>query len=1382
MQEVGRCLERSDLYKAKEYLIQVLKIDQQDVKATQLLREVQARIKKEEVGEQVRKLRQRADESAAREQFETAQEFVEQALAIDKTNTELLQLRESLKAAALRAQRLHSALRRAETSHQDGELDTAKQAIEEALEIAPDDAQVKTLNRVIQRDWTERSRQRQLENYLFEARQDISSRKFTAALEILKLAEELDPHAPQVHALIDSAAAGRDQERRRKDLEAISREIEDALNRDDYRAACKKADDGLARFPEERTLVKLKALADRQRQIEERKQFIDEQLAVSRKLLQEGRNEELLTLLEDALAKIGPEARLQSLLTIVKENVQRERLERKKTEFLQRAKESLRNKRYDAAIHTLEGARSELRNEPEIDDLLQFVREEAVAEQRRRIAETAAEKAHAFIAEQKYEDAIRLLEGTLRDTPDEELRMVLSETRQAAVEYQQKLDATLSSAEKLLQARKPNEALRLLESQPTAYFRSPALANVLESARSETERLRKVDAAIERSQRILDEEDYAGARRVLDECRAANGSSAELETQLRNIEDKRVAALSRKVEIAIGDARILTMATEYQAALDKLQSVADIVNDVPASLRSEFRTLQQQNAAGLINIRKTQIERIAAAGDLTRAAEALRQTLDQFPRDRQLADLRNILNQETARRSEAKDKLAEARNLFARQRWKEGGDFLQKAFAGSNRAPAVREEILQAFVQAGASAVEANWRAAEALLQQLSDLKTDFAAPSVLRSRIRERKRDEYVAQCAAQAKRLVSSGDLQAAAREVSNGLATYADEASLKELQSEILDRIHREEERAEQQRAFQEKEEFLRQVNARVERERSLERKVSILDEALVRYPDEPRLQRLSHTTRDLSGRVSALVGQADGLETAKKYDEALERWNQVLAAYRDYSGLESNINRLTSLRDQSRATAKAACVQELQDAIGSSELDRVRALLPEARQQFPGDPDLTRLEDQLSDALKARSKAQKLLMDAAKPFEKSRWDKGIDTVNRALEAAPHDAVIRDRAVAYLVRACESALNTNLASAQMLAERISIIAPASSYPTLLRAKVDERQREQGILKKLAIAQRAQQGGDLQGALRELTLDLAAYPSDQRFIQAKADVEAELRKLQEERGRERENARQLELKRERNDPAIRNHKDQTEQPIRATEPHVQFRQVPEATRLFGSAGPSDPSHVGRNGEPRDSSAVSSRTSKPFGSSDRQSTSLSSGAEGTVEEKSGTRSRTRTSIYVAGWDQAILQAIESELAVFVGPLARILVKKGAAKTADPEALYILLSDILERESDRLAFLARKSELSKKWPAKSPQAMTEATSTVTFAQSMSAEFSPEVLDRATRLIAVHLGPISKILVRKEASQATSLRALYLRLAEHVPDPAARAKFLHDAGF
>jgi serine/threonine protein kinase len=1129
MQEIGVFLEKSDLYKAREYLVQVLKVDAQHVQATQLLREVQHRIKKEEVSEQVRKLRQGAEEAVAREQFDTAEECLEQALALDKNNSDLHRLRDSVRAAALRLQKLHNALKLAESAHQDGDLDTAKQAVEEALQIAPDDTQAKALYRLIQRDWVERSRQRQLENYLFQARQDISSRKFTAALEILKLAEALDPGAPQVHALMESASAGRDQERRRKDLEAITRDIEDALNRDDYRSACLRADEGLARFPDERTLLKLRALAERQRQIEERKQFIDEQLALARKLLQESRNQELLSALEAALAKTGPEPRLQSLLTIVTENVQRERLERRKAEYLQKAKEFLRNKEYDSAIQTLEGAGTELRNEPEIEDLLQFVREEVAADQHRRTSEAAAERAHAFVAEQQYEDAIRLLETTLREVPDEELRIVLAETRRAAVDYREKLQATLGGAEKLLQARKANEALKLLESQPAAYFRDPSLAKLLETARSETERLGRVHEAIERSRRLLEEEDTSGGRRVLEECRQSEGTTPELEAQLAAIEVKRVSAASRALEKAIGDARILLKASEYQAALDKLQAVSEIARDVPTALRSEYGSVQQQCSAGLVQARKTQIERFMVAGDLTRAAELLRQSLVQFPGDRELSNLGNVLDQETARRSEARERLAEAQRAFARAKWKEGGELLRKAFAASTRAPAVREQVLDAFVQAGVSAVEADWRAAEMLLEQLAELKSDYAPPSVLRSRIRERKREEFIAQCVAQAKRLLSSGDLPGSAREVNAGLASYPGDASLKELQNVILERTRQQEERVRDEQARQEKETYLREVNGRVEREPALDRRITILDEALVRYPAEQRLQQQAEATRELWKRVSAIATQALSLEAGRKYVEALDQWTALRTLHRQQPDLENNIARVTRLHEQARAKARTTWLEKVNRELASSNFDRTRALLSEARQQFPGDRDLSQLEEQLADGIKRRAKAQKLIAESGRSFERSRWEKGLETLNRGLEVAGQDAVVREQALIQLAKASEAALKSNVDQAQTLAERLSVLEPTSPLVPALRGKIEDRKREQTIVERLTTARRVQQAGDLAGALRELSLGNAAYPDDQRFIQAKKEVEQQLQQLEEQRAREREKAHQLELERER-------------------------------------------------------------------------------------------------------------------------------------------------------------------------------------------------------------------------------------------------------------
>ena len=131
-----------------------------------------------------------------------------------------------------------------------GDLDMARQTIEEALAIVPNDTHARSLQRTIENDYEERARQQKLENYLEQARRDISSRRFTAALELLQQAQALDPAAPQIRALMEAATAAKEQERRRKELEAINREIEDALNRDDYATATEKADQGLKSFPQ----------------------------------------------------------------------------------------------------------------------------------------------------------------------------------------------------------------------------------------------------------------------------------------------------------------------------------------------------------------------------------------------------------------------------------------------------------------------------------------------------------------------------------------------------------------------------------------------------------------------------------------------------------------------------------------------------------------------------------------------------------------------------------------------------------------------------------------------------------------------------------------------------------------------------------------------------------------------------------------------------------------------------------------------------------------------------------------------------------------------------------------------------------------------------
>jgi serine/threonine protein kinase/tetratricopeptide (TPR) repeat protein len=1166
MREVGELLERAELQKARDLLLQVLRTDPQHLPATQSLRDVERRIKKEEIGVQVRRLRQQADECVARQQWESAQSFLEQALAIHDTDAELRQHAESVRLAIVQARKLREALKSAEAAHNEGDLDIAKQAIEEALEIAPNDAQAKALYRVIQREWLERTRQRQMETYLFQARQHISARNFSDAIETLKLAEALDPGAPQIHALMESATAGLEQERRHKQVQADVREIESALNRDDYQGACQKAAEALARFPEENTIIKLKALADRQRQIEERRQVVEEQLALARKLLQVNRNEELLASLEATFAKIGPETRLQSLLSIVTENVQRERLERRKAEYLQQARDLLRSQQYDSAIRALEGAPAELRNEPELDELLQFVREEAAADKRRREAGAAVEKARVFVTEQKYDDAIRMLESALQRNNDPDLRIALEETRRAAAEYKERMTSALEQAERLMQSRKFVEVVKLLESQPSAYLRNPAFSKLLEGARSQADRMRRIREVIDQSQHLCDDADYPGAHRVLEEWRRKYGNESELDAQDTLIEQQRTEAARYAAEKAIADARALVAGGDYQAGLEKLQAIAELVADLPEAMATEFRSLRQVAAAGLVDSRKSQIEQSVDKGELTKAGNILQQALVQFPGEHKLSNLGKVVEGETTRRSAAKQKLEEAQNAFEEQLWNAGGELLAKAFASSSRAPAVRAKVIDAFVQAAFLAVETDWRAAAALLKRLNQLKPDYDPPSLLRLQIREYEHEETVGRYVVHARALMAGGRLQDALDRLSDGLKALPDDVTLLEMRKSLLERIRQQEERARQDRARLEKEAFLNDVLTRVEQEPRLERRITILEEAQLRFPQEPQLLQLSVATQELIAGVSSISAEARKLEEAGKLHEALAQWNVVRTLHPRQTELDENIGRVTRLRDEQRAKAKAEWMEKLRAAFDASDFERTQTLLREAVQQFPQDPELTLLEVQLGSALKARGKAEKYMVDASKAFERSRWAKGIEALSRVHEIAPNDAVLKNQSLTCLAKASETALATDIPMAHMLLDRAAILAPSSPLISNLEGKIKEREREQSILDRLTSVRRAQQGGDLEGARLEVNRAIKSFPEDARFTQAKLAIERQLQLIEERKAQELERARQLELERDREREKKRQEeleRDRARQRAREEEERIKREEADKRERL---------------------------------------------------------------------------------------------------------------------------------------------------------------------------------------------------------------------------
>ena len=1272
MEEVAVLMERTDLYKAKDRLIQVLKIDQQNTCANSLLRDVLGQIQRQEVNAQVTKLRERAEEALAHNQYPVAQECLDRAFSLDKNNAEVGRLRQEVRQVAEDAEKLYQALRTAEAAHSESRLDAAKEAVEEALELAPDDAQAKALYRLIHRDWVERSRQKQMDSFLADARQEISARRFTAALEILKEAEALDPKAPQVQALVESATAGQDQERRRKELDAITREVEEALNRDDYRTACAKAGEGLSRFPGEGTLLRLQVLAEKQRQVEERRLFVDEQLAMARQLLQEKRNEELLKRLEKTLAEIGPEPRLQSLLSIVRENLQRERLEKRKADCLQKAGELLHSRNYDEALLLLENAVRDLGEDAEIREYMEKVR---------------AERS-------------KLVQGTIR-----------------RVQQESSLD-----------------------------LRS----------------------------------------RLLEEALSKSPNEAELQDQLESVQ-----RLGKLVASIASEARALEQAQQFDQALVKWEALRGTYRHYPDLEKNVERVKRLRDEAQVDThaswVRK--IESAMNASDYVTASTLVAQAEQEFPWDPDLMDIKERVAEALKLRAKAQKGLAEGQKLLASQQWEEGANAIVRACRSAAQDRMIQERGVSELQQACKNAGDKNWRAAEILAARLSELQPS-AVPTELDPKIRELKKENSLAEALGAAKKLQTAGDLQGAARALARALDSYPDESRLKAMQRTVEEQIQQAQEKERQERVRQEKEAFVNDVLQRAQNETGLEGRIRILEEAVRKEPGEMRLQRPLNEVRDLAEVSSSLASEARRLEQAQKYDQALAKWQALREAYPKYPDLDKLIGQTRGMQEQARVEAKGKALREIEAALGACKYEDAERLLAQAKREFAGDREVAAVESRLHNGMERRAEAQKLLAAGMKSVGKMQWQKAAESFQEARDRASLDPVIADQVLRAMVQASEAALKSDLDAAEMLLGEALRVQPTSPLLGPLKSKVQDHKRERMIEECSKSAAHASAAGDFAGALQQVDRVLSKYPDEPTLLRQRDEIQKQARKVEEAQRQVREQVthrrapteptRQLpqtwsegesasaaETQHEAPGEGFATQPFDRESPA-GQPPAVMDRVVPQA--------PSDPKMSAEAASLR-AKVVAVATPEPVREPVKSNAPPKSAVPSDTHfmDMGGTLAE----------DQSVLRAIEKELALYVGPMARIMVKRAAAKAADADELYRILAKSLERDADRNAFMARTTELLKsqaKLSAALEPVLTTEPVTGAINPLTPLGITPEAIDHAARMLAAHVGPISGVLAKKAARKADSLQSLYRILSEHVQNSQDRRQFLRDAGF
>lgn len=158
-------------------------------------------------------------------------------------------------------------------------------------------------------------------------------------------------------------------------------------------------------------------------------------------------------------------------------------------------------------------------------------------------------------------------------------------------------------------------------------------------------------------------------------------------------------------------------------------------------------------------------------------------------------------------------------------------------------------------------------------------------------------------------------------------------------------------------------------------------------------------------------------------------------------------------------------------------------------------------------------------------------------------------------------------------------------------------------------------------------------------------------------------------------------------------------------------------------------------------------------------------------------------------WDPSVLAKVEATLAKHVGPLAAVMVRRAARECLDVPSLYQRLGEQITQQSAREAFLQHlqgtgsgsgtagvaptPGSTGHHRVAPPPTGGSHPTGVI---PSGGPPVGEAWLEQAVKLMAAHVGPIAKVVVRRAAERTRQRDALCALLAEAVPE-AARQKLL-----
>jgi serine/threonine-protein kinase len=586
IQKAGRLVEQEEFTTARDVLLEVLKVDSQHTTARQMIAQVRQSLSLRARAEQIRQLKTQAEEASADKRYDSAIHCLEAACGLDPSSAELCDLLESVRQKKRHRELIDGYLREADTARGRGDLEAAGAVIAKALAVDRDDSRVRAAQVALARLIEEAERQAKAKKLLESARQEIGSRRFTAAMEVLAEVEKVDPSSPELIKLQSAARQGREQEQRRRILEQLESEVAIASTLEELTRATNLVEQALERFRGEPSLIKLKSNLNRKLRDVEIRRRVDE-VALRCRSLMETAPEEALKLVHQLLHESPANERLIALQSTIVVQISERTQERARAQFLEKAHEALSAGRYREALRVLEDCQKEGILSPEISELMDFAREEADQGLKSSPIEALLERAQGLMTRGAYAEVVDLLEGVQQGPETRPLTFVLEDARIRLKSLERIVVGALESAEFLGAHEQYAEAVRLLESQPPSVLENESIQKSLARLREANAREITALEAVGAAYAYLDR--GYGNKSALEE----NAQSPLLTRLVPIFAVRRQSIADRQVTSAIEQARAALKAGDKKQAASALDAVIALTEFASKDLESEWQALRK---------------------------------------------------------------------------------------------------------------------------------------------------------------------------------------------------------------------------------------------------------------------------------------------------------------------------------------------------------------------------------------------------------------------------------------------------------------------------------------------------------------------------------------------------------------------------------------------------------------------------------------------------------------------------------------------------------------------------------------------------------------------------------------------------------------------